>query len=47
LRSGKETVTGDRWPIFLYAEYKYDPEDPWSGLLRGEILVKVWYVITG
>ncbi|KAG2006250.1 hypothetical protein CC2G_002584 [Coprinopsis cinerea AmutBmut pab1-1] len=30
----------DDWPIFLYQDYKLDPEDPWKGLLRGELLVK-------
>jgi hypothetical protein len=41
LRSGEVVVTGDQWPIFLYADCKYDPEDPWNGLLRGSILVNV------
>jgi len=34
LRSGEDVVTGDRWPLFIYANCKYDPEDPWIGLLR-------------
>ncbi|KAH7918541.1 hypothetical protein BV22DRAFT_1108331 [Leucogyrophana mollusca] len=33
LCSGKMTVSGDQWPIFLYLGYNYDPEDPWNGLL--------------
>jgi hypothetical protein len=41
LRSGELAVTGDQWPIFLYAGYTYDPEDPWNGLLRSNILVSV------
>ncbi|KAG2135608.1 hypothetical protein BD769DRAFT_1627061 [Suillus cothurnatus] len=39
LKSGETAVHGDQWPMFLYARYEYDPEDPWRGLLRGEILV--------
>jgi hypothetical protein len=27
--------------MFLYAGYQYDPEDPWKGLLRSEILIFV------
>jgi len=34
-------VAGDQWPIFLYADYTYDPEDPWNGLLRSGLLVSV------
>lgn len=34
-------VTGDQWPIFLYRGYKYDPDDPWNGLLCSTILVSV------
>jgi hypothetical protein len=41
LCSGDITVPGDQWPILLYKECKYDPEDPWSGLLRSAILVSV------
>ncbi|KAG2085231.1 uncharacterized protein F5147DRAFT_589149 [Suillus discolor] len=39
LKSGETAVHGDQWPMFLYAEYNYDPEDPWKGLLRSEILI--------
>jgi hypothetical protein len=41
LKSGELVVTGDQWPIFLYAAYAYDPEDPWNGLLQSNILVSV------
>jgi hypothetical protein len=34
-------VPGDQWPIFLYAGYEYDPEDPWKGLFRSSLLVSV------
>ncbi|KIK32022.1 hypothetical protein CY34DRAFT_19354 [Suillus luteus UH-Slu-Lm8-n1] len=39
LKSGETAVRGDQWPMFLYAGYVYDPEDPWKGLLRSEILI--------
>ncbi|KAG1836688.1 hypothetical protein DFJ58DRAFT_669456 [Suillus subalutaceus] len=39
LQSGEILVCGDQWPIFLYAHYLYDPEDPWCGLLRSHLLV--------
>ncbi|KAG1720887.1 hypothetical protein EDB19DRAFT_1646818, partial [Suillus lakei] len=39
LKSGETAVRGDQWPMFLYAGYVYDPEDPWTGLLRSEILI--------
>ncbi|KAG1891645.1 uncharacterized protein F5891DRAFT_1131548 [Suillus fuscotomentosus] len=39
LKSGETAVRGDQWPMFLYAGYVYDPEDPWTGLLRNEILI--------
>ncbi|KIM56133.1 hypothetical protein SCLCIDRAFT_29841 [Scleroderma citrinum Foug A] len=35
-------VAGDQWPIFLYANYTYDPEDPWNGLLCSGLLVAVY-----
>ncbi|KAG1873262.1 hypothetical protein C8R48DRAFT_746079 [Suillus tomentosus] len=39
LKSGETAVRGDQWPMFLYAKYDYDPEDPWKGLLRSDILI--------
>jgi hypothetical protein len=41
LKSGEMIVAGDQWPVFLYEGYKYDPEDPWTGLLRSSLLVTV------
>ncbi|KAG0691546.1 hypothetical protein DFH29DRAFT_1010795 [Suillus ampliporus] len=38
LRSGEISVCGDQWPVFLYANYIYDAEDPWCGLLRSRLL---------
>jgi hypothetical protein len=41
LWNGELSVAGDHWPIFLYHGYSYDKEDPWNGLFRSAILVKV------
>lgn len=41
LRNNQLRVAGDQWPILLYANYAYDAEDPWNGLLRSGILVSV------
>ncbi|KAF5314750.1 hypothetical protein D9611_007065 [Ephemerocybe angulata] len=36
----KEIITlGEDWPLFLYQDEKFDPEEPWRGLLRNRILV--------
>ncbi|KIM63455.1 hypothetical protein SCLCIDRAFT_53690, partial [Scleroderma citrinum Foug A] len=35
-------VAGDQWPIFLYANYTYDVEDPWNGLLQSGLLVSAF-----
>ncbi|KIJ64395.1 hypothetical protein HYDPIDRAFT_28335 [Hydnomerulius pinastri MD-312] len=42
LISGQIQVAGDQWPVFLYANYTYDPEDPWNGLLRSGLLVSAF-----
>ena len=39
--NGQIQVAGDQWPVFLYANYMYDPEDPWNGLLWSGLLVLV------
>ena len=41
LVNGQIQVAGDQWPVFLYANYSYDPEDPWNGLLQSGLLVCV------
>lgn len=41
LQSGVTSVSGDQWPLFLYANEAYDPEDPWNGLLRTRLLINV------
>ncbi|KIJ12184.1 hypothetical protein PAXINDRAFT_83251, partial [Paxillus involutus ATCC 200175] len=35
-------VAGDQWPVFLYANYAYDPEDPWNRLLHSGLLVSAF-----
>ncbi|KAH6912311.1 hypothetical protein BKA70DRAFT_1423020 [Coprinopsis sp. MPI-PUGE-AT-0042] len=47
LRSGELVPTGDQWPLFLFQGHKFDPEDPWKGLLRGPLLVNAFkYIFT-
>jgi hypothetical protein len=41
LASGEMAVTGDQWPMLVYANLQYDPDDPWSGLFRSQILIYV------
>lgn len=41
LVGGQMQVSGDQWPVFLFANYTYDSEDPWNGLLRSGLLVSV------
>ncbi|KAG6905503.1 hypothetical protein DXG01_002333 [Tephrocybe rancida] len=42
LASGEKIVAGHHWPIFIYANNKFDPNDPWKGLLRSGLLVKAF-----
>ncbi|KAG0692771.1 hypothetical protein DFH29DRAFT_985672 [Suillus ampliporus] len=42
LQSGVISVSGDQWPLFLYANKAYDPEDPWNGLLRTCLLINAF-----
>ena len=51
LMNGQIQVVGDQWPVFLYANYTYHPEDPWNGLLCSGLLISVslqthHYVVT-
>lgn len=41
MESGNLVPSGDLWPRFLYRNYEYNPHDPWDGLLRSGLLVKV------
>ena len=41
LQSGNFIVHGDQWPIFLYKDCRYDPGNPWNGLLRNKLLIAV------
>ncbi|KIM51927.1 hypothetical protein SCLCIDRAFT_1224132, partial [Scleroderma citrinum Foug A] len=42
LINGQFQVAGDQWPVFLYADYTYDVEDPWNGLLHSGLLVSAF-----
>lgn len=35
------TVRGDQWPMLLFANQEYDPDNPWEGLFRSQLLVWV------
>jgi hypothetical protein len=39
LVDGQIQVAGDQWPVFLYANYTYDAEDSWNGLLHSGLLI--------
>ena len=55
--NGQIQVAGDQWPVFLYANYTYDPEDPWNGPLHNGLLVSMslstivqltlWWLLSG
>lgn len=45
LRSGQYSVAGDQWPILLYKDEIYDPENPWAGLFRNRLLVLVYILL--
>ncbi|KAF9234633.1 hypothetical protein BU15DRAFT_89931 [Melanogaster broomeanus] len=42
LSNGQIQIAGDQWPVLLYANYTYDPEDPWNGLLHSGLLVSAF-----
>jgi hypothetical protein len=35
------TVCSNQWPMLMYANLEYDPNDPWSGLFRSQLLITV------
>jgi len=41
LHSSNIIVSGNHWPIFLYAGYVYNAEDPWKDLFKSQILILV------
>ena len=41
LKSGEMQIPGDQWPIFIYTQCEYDPDDAWKGTFRSMILVVV------
>jgi len=44
LASGELIVCGDQWPILVYANQEYNPEDPWNSLFRSQLLIWVIFV---
>ncbi|KAG6904061.1 hypothetical protein DXG01_012852, partial [Tephrocybe rancida] len=42
LNSGETLVRGDEWPVFIYAGYSYDSEDPWMGVFRSTLLLNAF-----
>ncbi|KAG2039132.1 hypothetical protein BDR03DRAFT_933333 [Suillus americanus] len=42
LQSSEIAVSGDQWPLFLYANEVYDPDDPWNGLSRSRLLINAY-----
>jgi hypothetical protein len=43
LGCGRLQILGDQWPLFLYEEFLYNPEDPWRGLFRSQLIISVSY----
>jgi hypothetical protein len=41
LKNGEIAVAGDQWPLLLYADCNYNPDEPWDGLFRNKLLVWV------
>ena len=41
LRTAELSASGDQWAIFLYKNSVTNPEKPWEGLFRNELLVMV------
>jgi len=41
LKNDEITVAGDQWPLLVYADCTYDPDEPWEGLFRNKLLVWV------
>ncbi|KAH6907243.1 hypothetical protein BKA70DRAFT_1428213 [Coprinopsis sp. MPI-PUGE-AT-0042] len=42
LRSGSLIPAGDQWPLFLYRDFKFNPDDVWDGLFRSSLLVSAF-----
>ncbi|KAI0310927.1 hypothetical protein OF83DRAFT_1069701 [Amylostereum chailletii] len=41
LRTGSLSVPGNHWPVLLYVDLEYDPNDPWNGFMKSKVLVYV------
>ncbi|KAL6305925.1 hypothetical protein BKA93DRAFT_730341 [Sparassis latifolia] len=42
LQDEQTVISGDQWPIFLYRNYSYNPEDPWNGLFCSALLITTY-----
>ncbi|KAG6919653.1 hypothetical protein DXG01_003517 [Tephrocybe rancida] len=42
LGSGEKIMAGHQWPIFIYLNNTFDPNDPWKGLHKSELLIKAF-----
>ncbi|KAH6907227.1 hypothetical protein BKA70DRAFT_1490670 [Coprinopsis sp. MPI-PUGE-AT-0042] len=42
LQSGEFTPSSEQWSLFLYEDFRFNPDDPWRGLLRSQLLVKAY-----
>lgn len=48
VQSGKRPIKASNYPMFLYDESKYNPDDVYSGLFQGPLLLKFYrHVFTG
>ena len=46
LKNDEITVAGNQWPLLVYADCAYNPEEPWEGLFRNKLLVWVLTLIS-
>lgn len=44
LKNNEIAVAGDQWPLLLYTDCNYNPEEPWDGLFRNQLLVWVGFL---
>ncbi|KAJ3533220.1 hypothetical protein NMY22_g7421 [Coprinellus aureogranulatus] len=42
LKDRELVVPGNHWPIFVYKDERYDPEEPWKGLFRSKLLISAY-----
>ncbi|KAF6749078.1 hypothetical protein DFP72DRAFT_756639, partial [Ephemerocybe angulata] len=42
LKNKEMSVPGNHWPLFVYRDEVYDPEEPWKGLFRSKLLLRAY-----